>query len=169
MKTKLIAAMLAIVCLCLLVACDRNSAGETPEGEPYSFIVDGVTFTPGGSASSVFAVWRGEAPKISVKASCLGGVDGEDVNYVYSGFYIQTFRETANDPNEQIRWVVLTDDSVETAKGITIGATAQAVKDTYGEAKTETASLLLYESGGTHLRFELRDGEVKKISYSVAE
>ena len=169
MKTKILAAVLAMLCLCLLVACQENPTEQTPEGDPYSFLLDGVTFTPGGGASSVFAVWKGEAPQISKKASCLGGVDGEDVTYVYSGFYIQTFRENANDPNEQIRWVVLTDDSVETTKGIAIGATAQAVKDTYGEAKTETASLLLYESGGTHLRFELRDGEVKKISYSVAE
>ena len=168
MKKGWITAILLLLSACLITACTPAQM-EEPQGEPYAFTVDGVSFTPGGSAASVFAVWRGQAPKISTVGSCFQGVDGEDVAYVYTSFHILTFRESAADTEGVIVSISLTDDSVATAKGIAIGASAQAVKDAYGTPTAETDSLYIYERGGTQLRFGLREGTVTNISYTLAE
>ncbi len=170
-KTQWIALFLSIGCLLSLAACDANRGkGEQTQAEdPYSFVIEGSTITPGKGIGSLFVTLNGEAPQISVKASCLGGVDGEDVTYSYKGFRVQTFRTGEGDAEEEIRWVILTDDSVQTVKGIAIGDTAEKVSATYGEPSRTTDSLLIYQRGGTLLRFKIRDGVVTNIDYTVAE
>ena len=169
-KKQWIAWLLSIVCLLALVACNGGGNGgeQTGEGEPYSFVINGSVITPGEGVGSLFVTLNGEAPQISVKASCLGGVDGEDVTYSYKSFRVQTFRSQANG-EEQIRWVILSDDSVETVKGIAIGDTVEQVKQAYGEPTRTTDSLLIYQRGGTLLRFKQRDGGITNIDYTVAE
>ena len=164
-NVRFLAALAAILCLLALWGCEENTDGE----EPYSFTVEGVTLTPGGKAKDVLALLAGRNPVISVGKSCLGGVDGEDVNYVYAGFHVQTFRISEGHPDEEIRWVILDDDSVATDRGITIGSEASAVKTAYGAPTTESDSLLLYQRGGTTLRFGLREGRVVSIAFTVAE
>ena len=165
MKKRMIVWMLAVLCMLLAVSCGEEP-NEQSGLEPYSFTVDGVVFTPGADAGAVFAVWRGKAPQISVKASCLGGVDGEDVTYVYDGFRIQTFRSSEG---EEIRWVILMSDVVTTSKGITIGSTVDQAKTTYGEPAETSDSLIVYQQGGTKLRFKHRDGVITAVEYTVSE
>ncbi|MBE6634497.1 MAG: hypothetical protein E7620_09185 [Ruminococcaceae bacterium] len=155
----------AFLCLLPLWGCEENVSKE----EPYSFTVDGVTLTPGAKAKDALAALAGRNPVVSVGKSCLGGVDGEDVNYVYAGFHVQTFRQSEGHPDEEIRWVILDDDSVATDQGITIGAEASAVKAAYGAPATESDSLLLYQRGKTTLRFGVREGRVVSVSFTVAE
>lgn len=159
--------LLAVLCLVALVSCKEDEPAA--KDEPYAFVVDGVTVTPGELSATVLTALKSRNPAISSKGSCLGGVDGEDVNYVYQGFRIQTFRLSEGDANEEIRWVTLTDDSVKTEKGIAIGATIEAVKAAYGEPATTTGGTLIYRRGGTELRFETRNGAVIGIAYTVAE
>ena len=164
---KWLTVLLAVLCLVALVSCkkDEPKTGD----EPYAFVVDGVKVTPGEKAANVLNALASREPATSSKGSCLGGVDGEDVNYVYQGFRIQTFRLSEGDVNEEIRWVTLTDDSVKTEKGIAIGATVEAVKETYGNPTEETGSTLIYRRGKTELRFYTRDGAVIGIAYTVSE
>ncbi len=162
-----IAVLLAAVCVMGLGACKEDeSQGVDPV--PYSFVFDGVTITPGEKAKDVLAALSAHDPNVSAKGSCLDGADGEDVRYVYTGFYIETFRLSEGHEDEEIRWIVFTDDSVSTQRGIKIGSTLQEVKDEYGSG-VETDSLITYLTAGVHIRFSLRDRVVVGISYTVAE
>ena len=166
MMKKWIALLLAIFCLigvCGCKKCQKNDGNDPP---PYEFVNEGVTVTPGADAKPVLEALAAKKLQESAKGSCLGVVDGEDVRYVYSGFCIETFRTSTE---EEIRWVVFTDDSVETQRGIRVGSTADEVKASYGTNESETDQLLRYQSGGTELRFTLRDGVVIGIEYTVAE
>ena len=168
MMKQWMAVILAVLCVVGICACkDDEPQGNDPE--PYSFVVDGVTVTPGAKAADVLAALSSKNPTVSAKGSCLGGVDGEDVNYVYDGFYIQTFRLSEGHPDEEIRWIFFTDDSVSTQRGIKIGSTAEEVQYLYGTNASATDTLLTYQSGGTELRFELRGGVVSEIAYTVSE
>ena len=164
---KILAVLLAAVSLLVFCAC-KDDEGEGVDPDPYSFAIDGVTVTPGARAADALAALASRNPTVSSKSSCLGGVGGEDVNYVYDGFYIQTFRFSEGHPDEEIRWIIFSDDSVTTKRGIKVGSTLQEVKDAYGEG-TETESLIFYVSAGVSIRFTLRDGAVTGIAYTVAE
>ena len=166
MMKKWIAFLLAISCLICVYGCEQDQKNDGNDPPPYEFVNEGVTVTPGADAKPVLEALAVKKLQESAKGSCLGGVDGEDVRYVYSGFCIETFRTSTE---EEIRWVVFTDDSVETQRGIRVGSTADEVKAAYGSNNSETESLLRYQGGGTELRFTLRDGVVIGIEYTVAE
>lgn len=162
-------ALLAVLCLLSLVACKKDQTENGGNDDVFGFTVDGVKAIPGAKAADVLTALATRNPAVSSKGSCLGGVDGEDVNYVYQGFRIQTFRLKEGDPDEQIRWITFTDDSVKTEEGIAIGATVDAVKAAYGDPAEETGSTLIYQRSKTELRFETRNGAVNGISYTVTE
>ncbi len=165
---KWIAVLLAAVCVIGICGCE-NEKNEGVDPEPYAYVIDDVVVTPGAKAKDVLAALSSRNPTVSAKGSCLGGVDGEDVRYVYEGFYIETFRLSEGHEDEEIRWVCFTDDSVATKRGIKIGSTADEVKAEYGTNASATDELLTYQSSGTELRFKLRDGAVVEISYTVVE
>ena len=167
MMKQWIAVILAMLCVVGICACKKNEPQVDPE--PYSFVVDGVTVTPGAKAKDVIAALASKNPAVSAKGSCLDGVDGEDVRYAYTGFYIETFRLSEGHADEEIRWICFTDDSVSTQRGIKVGSTAEDVKAAYGTNASATDELLTYQSGGTELRFEIKNGVVDEISYTVVE
>ena len=171
MNVRIFAWAMSLILLLSLCAC---SGGEDPlagsQGTVYSFTAaEGVTLTPGAKAAEALAALAHLNPTVSAGKSCLGGVDGEDVTYVYPGFRVQTFRLSEGHPDEEIRWVILSDDSVKTAEGAAIGDAAEAVRTIYGEPAEASDTLLTYLRGGVKLRFALRDGVVKSIEYTVAE
>ena len=167
--TRWLTVLLAVACLMSIIACNKDEEKNGGNDDVFGFAVDGVKAIPGAKAADVLAALASRSPTVSAKGSCLGGVDGEDVNYVYAGFRIQTFRLQEGDANEEIRWITFTDDSVKTEEGIAIGATVEAVKQAYGEPTKTTGSTLIYRRGKTELRFETRGGAVNGISYTVAE
>ena len=164
-------ALLAVLCLLSLVACKKDQTENGGNDDVFGFTVDGVKAIPGAKAADVLAALASRNPAVSSKGSCLGGVEvaGEDVTYVYAGFRIQTYRLSEGDPDEEIRWITFTDDSVKTEEGIAIGATVDAVKAAYGTPTEETGSTLIYRRSKTELRFETRNGAVNGISYTVSE
>ena len=168
-RSKWLAVLLAALCLISLVACKEGKTENSGDDDVFGFVIDGVKVIPGANASGVLTALASKNPTVSAKGSCLGGVDGEDVNYVYAGFRIQTFRLSEGDVNEEIRWVTLTDDSVKTEEGIAIGATVDAVKAAYGDPAATTGGTLIYRSGSTELRFATRNDAVIGISYTVSE
>ncbi len=165
MKKLWILCLVAILCLPMLFAC--NEKQPPSNGLPFAFLADGqTTVYPGMLAEAALPALSAKNPQISVKASCLGGVDGEDVTYVYQGFRIQTFRTASS---EEIRWVILSDDSVATMEGVAIGDAVEKVKSAYGEPVETTDTLLTYVREQVKLRFVIRDGAVRSIEYTVAE
>ena len=171
MKVRMSACLLSLIFVLSLCACGgKDTTPDGGEETVYSFAAaEGVTLTPGAKAAEALAALAHLSPTVSAGKSCLGGVDGEDVTYVYPGFRVQTFRLSEGHPDEEIRWVILSDDSVSTAKKVAIGAPVEFVRSVYGEGTTETESLLEYRGGATLLRFGLREGRVVSISYTVAE
>ena len=97
---KWLTVLLAVLCLISLVACKGDEPEIGGDGELYGFVIDGVKIIPGAKASDALTALASQNPAVSAKGSCLGGVDGEDVNYVYQGFRIQTFRLREGDANE---------------------------------------------------------------------
>jgi hypothetical protein len=62
--------------------------------------------------------------------------------------------------------IVLTDDSVSTPEGISIGSSRDEVIAAYGESFTENASgTLTYTDGTTKLMIGIKDGAVSAIHY----
>lgn len=91
--------------------------------------------------------------------------DGLDKTYTYSGFIITTRPEGEKD---YIQSILLTDDSVTTAKGIYIGSTRDEVIASYGETDDALPTLLSYTSAGTTLNFILDGDTVVSIEYLPA-
>ncbi len=163
---KIIAACLLLSCLVGALMSCKDKKEPDPTAAPYVFACFGIEIAVGSEYSTVSGTLAAKNPTVSTKSSCLGGVDGEDVTYVFAGFHIQTFRHSGG---EEIRWIILDDDSNATKEGVAIGAAKDAVIAAYGTPKSETATLLTYQSGASELRFTLRDGRVTGISYCVAQ
>ena len=149
---------LALACLMLVffVGCDSGS-----ETKNYIFKSGEVEIKVGGEANAVVSA-LGEAQNLVETPSC-GGGEEPDREYTYAGFKFNTVNE--NGVNKIVK-LVLTDDSVSTPEGITIGDGREAVIETYGEDFTENASgTLSYTDGATKLMFGISNGCVSAIHY----
>lgn len=147
---------LALACLMLVcfVGCDKEEVD-------YSFKAGEVGFSVNHDADAVIEK-LGDPIDLVETPSC-GGGEEPDREYTYSGFKFNTVNE--NGVNKIVK-IVLTDDSVSTPEGITIGDGREAVIETYGEDFTENASgTLTYTDGATKLMFGISDGCVSAIHY----
>lgn len=142
------------LCLPLFAACGGGSDTKT-----YSFRSGSATLTPGTLAKDALAA-LGAPLSFSESGSC-GGIPGTDKVYRYTGFTVYTVPGTEGDTVSE---VVLTDDSVKTPEGLSIGSTRQAVTDALGIGE-QSGDTLVYTGGGTRLTFSLRDGKVTGIRY----
>ena len=156
---KIICITLTLITLLCLASCE--AAPE--EGTKYEFQSGPVSVAIDAEAESVLSA-LGEWRNYSESPSC--AFVGLDKVYVYAGFRIQTYPLEGKD---YIYSVELTDDSVTTPEGITIGSGADQVKSAYGTPAEESATLLLYKGEGVNLQFILRDGKVTNIQYLRAE
>ncbi len=153
-KLCLLAALLAL--MCAVCAC-----GDNRDQEKYVFVSGGVTLEAGAPAGD--AIERlGEPIHYAESGSC-GGIPGLDKVYAYQGFTVYT---TPGTDGDTIAKIELTDDSVKTPEGLTIGSTEQAVTDALGVGENAGAGLV-YTAGNTKLTFVLRDGKVTNIQYAA--
>jgi hypothetical protein len=142
--------------LVCFVGCDGGEVAKN-----YVFSANGVEIKVGGDANAVVSA-LGEAQNLVETPSCGGGAE-PDREYTYAGFKFNTVNE--NGVNKIVK-IVLTDDSVSTPEGITIGDGREAVIETYGEDFTENASgTLTYTDGATKLMFGISNGCVSAIHY----
>ena len=147
---------LALACLMLIcfVGCDKEEVD-------YSFKSGEVGFSVNHDADAVIEK-LGDPIDLVETPSC-GGGEEPDREYTYAGFKFNTVNE--NGVNKIVK-IVLTDDSVSTPEGITIGDGREAVIETYGEDFTENASgTLTYTDGATKLMFGISNGCVSAIHY----
>ncbi len=149
---------LALACLLLVcfVGCDGGN-----EAKNYVFKSGDVEIKVEGDANEAVDALGDYIDKIETE-SCGGGAE-PDREYTYSGFKFNTVNE--NGKNVIVK-IVLTDDSVSTPEGVSIGDSRDDVIAAYGESYTETASGgLVYSDGETKLMFGITDGEVTAIHY----
>ena len=90
-----------------------------------------------------------------------GGIPGTDKVYRYTGFTVYTVPGTEGDT---VNTIALTDDSVKTPEGLSIGSTRQDVTNALGIGE-QSGDTLVYVGGSTRLTFSLRDGKVTGIHY----
>lgn len=153
---RFISFALALMMLVCIVGCDGGS-----EAKNYVFNANGVEINVGGDANAVVSA-LGEAQNLVETPSCGGGAE-PDREYTYAGFKFNTVNE--NGLNKIVK-IVLTDDSVSTPEGISIGSSRDEVIAAYGESFTENASgTLTYTDGSTKLMIGIKNGAVSAIHY----
>ena len=155
MKRFISLALLLAMLVCF-VGCDGGS-----ETKSYLLKSGDVEIKVGGDANAAVSA-LGEAQNLVETPSCGGGAE-PDREYTYAGFKFNTVNE--NGVNKIVK-IVLTDDSVSTPEGISIGDGREAVIETYGADYTENASgTLVYTDGASQLMFGITDGSVSAIHY----
>lgn len=153
---RFISLALVLMTLVCLVGCNGGT-----EASSYVFKSGDVEIKVGGEANAVVSA-LGEAQNLVETPSCGGGAE-PDREYTYAGFKFNTVNE--NGVNKIVK-IVMTDDSVSTPEGITIGDGREAVIETYGDDFTENASgALIYTDGETQLMFGITTGCVSAIHY----
>ena len=146
----------ALACLILVffVGCDKEEVN-------YSFKSGEVGFSVHHDADAVIEK-LGDPIDLVETPSC-GGGEEPDREYTYAGFKFNTVNE--NGLNKIVK-IVLTDDSVSTPEGISIGDGRDAVIEVYGDNFTENASgTLIYTDGEVSLMFGITNGCVSAIHY----
>ncbi len=154
---KIISLSLAFIMIFCFIGC-------VEEELYYEFRSNDVSVAISHDAKAV-AEKLGEAQSVVESDSCGGGAE-PDREYTYAGFKFNSVNE--NGVNRIVK-IVLTDDSVSTPEGISIGSTRDEVIAAYGEDFTENAGgALVYTDGKTKLMFGIKDGEVSAIQYTEA-
>ena len=140
--------------LVCFVGCDKEEVN-------YSFKSGEVGFSVHHDADAVIGK-LGDPIDLVETPSCGGGAE-PDREYTYAGFKFNTVNE--NGVNKIVK-IVLTDDSVSTPEGISIGSLRDEVIAAYGENFTENATgTLIYTDGATKLMIGFADGSVSAIHY----
>lgn len=149
-------AALMLLSLVVLTSCDGGG-----DQDKYVFKAGSVTLCIGDSADVIAQLGRPTA--YNETASC-GGIPGTDKLYVFAGYRVQS---TPGNDGDVINKIEITDDSVKTPEGLTIGSTKDQVTKALG-AGTASGENLTYKSGDTKLMFIIRDGYVTNIQYLKA-
>lgn len=100
--------------------------------------------------------------ELTQQASCAG--QGLDYVYVFKGGSFQVVSHPIDDKSGEckVMYVMLCDDTVQTAEGIYIGNTVEQVKAAYGEPEAEksTDAILIYTKGTSFIQFEVNESNV---------
>lgn len=131
-------------------------------GKGYLFTANGVTVSMDAEAGPLVEQ-LGEPASYFEAASC--AFEGLDKIYTYSGFELNTYPMGEKD---YVSTVVIRDDSVTTAEGITIGSSLEEVQQAYPGESTEEEGMLVYEKDGMKLCFIMQNNEVISIEYRSA-
>lgn len=163
MKRFLLIASMILAMLLLLTACQGKENEGEETGKDYAFQSGETVIRIDAEAKAILEA-LGACRSYSESPSC--AFEGMDKVYTYNGFEVETY---CLGDVDYIASVQLLDDSVKTREGISIGDTAEQVKETYGEATEFSANALIYRAEGVTLQFLLRDGKVTNIQYLKSE
>lgn len=125
----------------------------------WTFQAGDVTLTPDMDMSAI-ADQLGEPKSYFEAASC--AFEGLDKIYTYTSFEIETYPQ---DTADCIKSIVLKDDTVSTAEGVSIGDSEDKVRETYGAPAEESTGKLVYQKEKTNLVFVISSGVVASIEY----
>ena len=143
-----------------------NYALISSEGE---FLFEGMADTPATEGAEAVLEALGAYTAFAETNSCYG--DGKDKVYQYPSFKVMTYSSRGKDYLLSVEIFNDTDEKACTTEGICIGASTADVIATYGDAKEQSDSALVYVNTATktRLQFLLRDGKVTNIQYLKSE
>ena len=147
-------------------AGDTQTAADAGTADSGNTAGSGYVFVSGSSSIPVDAEWEaisealGEPLNYYEAASCAFG--DLDKVWTYNGFTVDTYQL---DGVDYVYDVNLTSDAISTPEGVSIGDSADKVKEVYGEPESEDSSQIIYRSGNMKLLFILEGGKVKSIQY----
>ena len=162
---KIFALILALACaMTLMVACasednNDNNGGASSGKVDFYITYKGTKIELDKDAAPVLSA-LGKANDEASLGDC-GGF-GLQTRYTYDNFVIYTVK---NDSGEKIDQITLSNDIVETSKGICIGDSSDDVIKAYGEPNAKNDTKIEYESGSLILKFGLEGGDVKSINF----
>ena len=156
-------ALVAVLTLGVLFACDKGGDSEDTDGGEtkesiYAVRYNGTTVTLGKKADATLSK-LGEPMSEQNTGNC-GGL-GETVRYDYSSLVIVVV--DYEDGDKIIDQIELKNDGAETSKGIYIGSSEADVKAAYGDADGNVGSALVYKEKGKQLQIGITDGVVSTI------
>lgn len=125
-----------------------------------SFVYNNAYIAPNDNMSEVIAK-IGNANSVQSAPSCIGV--GEDKIYNYGSFTIESY--PASD-GEKVLNIMITDSSVSTSKGISVGMSAADIKEVYGEPTEGDDYFISYKADArTHLDFIMDGSSIMEIDY----
>ena len=160
----LLALTLALILVFCAVACDEKDKNndsddnavendkdaENAEIGAFSVRYKGINISLGNKANTTLTK-LGEPLSSNFVASCGEGA-GDQWVYAYSSIFVYTVK---NGDDEIIDGLKLRDDTVDTSKGIRIGATKTNVETVYGDKLVEKEGRLLYQDGSYVIEFSI--------------
>lgn len=129
------------------------------ENGGWAFQTGEAVITPDMDAASIVDL-LGEPKSYFEAASC--AFEGLDKIYTYTSFEIETYPQGEVD---RIKSIVLKDDTVSTAEGISIGDGGEKVREIYGTPTEEDTGKLVYQKDQMKLVFVVNNGAVASIEY----
>ena len=162
LKNAIIAALALTV---LLSSCRADKGGGDGDtgSKDYVFYSGEVSVAVGDSVEDALRA-LGEYKSYYTSPSCAS--EGEDVMYVYDGFRI-----TASLCRDKsiIYIIELTNDTVSTPEGISVGDARDEVVSAYGYGYRSVGESLEYRADNCILQFIVRDGRVSSIKYIASD
>ena len=137
-----------------------NSSENQNTGKTYTFVHNNVKINTNDLVDPLISALGSD---YSYKESPSCAYTGMDKFYIYNGFSIYTYPD--NDAVDHVLQVVLTDDSLSTPEGLTLGDAASKVSELYGEPAKKSDSSYLYTDGTTNLVITIKNDVVSAIQY----
>ncbi len=158
MRRLLLLVFAIMVAGIILVSCSNGG-----KADKYVFKSGSVEIVPGEDSASILNSLGKENSYDEVDIGCGNNEVGKV--YSYSGFKIQTYPDNSKD---YVDTVTITNDSVSTPEGISIGSSRDDVIKAYGDGYTEKSNGIIYIKDKTTLSFVIRDGAVTSIIYDYS-
>lgn len=135
-----------------------GQSGQSSNYAGYAFSVKGTVIEIDADVTPVLDA-LGKELSYYEAASC--AFEGLDKMYTYSGFEIDTY---PNGDKDFVSTIILKDDSVSTAEGVSIGDSREKLEQAYGSG-SEEGNMIIYEKGGMKLCFIMQNDEIASIEY----
>ena len=162
---KIFVLMIAFAALAL-TACGGSgeksseaSSQSQSTGDAYVFEYKGTKIAMNAQAAAIVEA-LGEPKNYVERPSC--AFNGLDKEYNYGSFILYTY---PMDDVDYVLQVVLMDDLVSTAEGISIGASRDQVTAAYGDGAKTVGTSPEYDKGDCQLTFVMDGDTVKSIQY----
>lgn len=144
----------------ILIGCGGGEdSSQTEKG--FIFETNGTEIYMNEETSSFLESLGKETEYFEAK-SC--AFDGLDKTYTYSGFQLKTYPK---DDKDYVSSVILTDDTVTTQEGISIGSEQNQVVEKYGKDYKDSGNAYIYTKEDSQLEFLFEDGYVSAITYKA--
>lgn len=141
---------------------EKDGTGKKADYKGYAFIYHDIVIAIDAEAKPVLEQ-IGEADSYFEAASC--AFNGLDKMYTYGSFELDTYPA---DEKDYVSMILLKDDSVATAEGVSIGEPEEKITEVYGEGFAKENGMIVYKKEGMKLCFIVENGTVTSIEYRTA-